>query len=100
MVALATIALPRAIAAFPIDVLQSLTTNSGDALVTPRRPRQVPRKGASFRAELCCRPSVCPIIDISSDVDKNSPIKLERIEIMPEADGRVRIMVSAKKEQD
>jgi hypothetical protein len=31
-------------------------------------------------------------------VDKNNPINLERIEIMPEADGRVRILVSAKKE--
>jgi hypothetical protein len=32
-------------------------------------------------------------------VDKNNPMKLERIEVMPEEDGRVRIIVSAKKVQ-
>jgi hypothetical protein len=35
---------------------------------------------------------------IGVGVDKDSAIKLERFEVTPEADGRVRIMVSAKKE--
>jgi hypothetical protein len=32
-------------------------------------------------------------------VDKNNPVKLERIDVMPEPHGRVRIVVSAKKER-
>ncbi len=32
-------------------------------------------------------------------VDKKNPVKLERIDVMPEPHGRVRIVVSAKKEQ-
>jgi hypothetical protein len=36
---------------------------------------------------------------IGVDLDNNSPITLERIEIMPEPDERVRVMVCAKKEQ-
>jgi hypothetical protein len=36
---------------------------------------------------------------IGVDLDKNSPVTLERIEIMPEPDERVRVVVCAKKEQ-
>jgi hypothetical protein len=36
---------------------------------------------------------------IGLDVDKNGAMKLERIEVIPEPDECVRIMVSAKKEQ-
>jgi hypothetical protein len=32
-------------------------------------------------------------------VDENNPVKLERIDVMPEPHGRVRIVISAKKEQ-
>jgi hypothetical protein len=32
-------------------------------------------------------------------VDKNHPVKLERIDVMPEPHGRVRIVVSARKEK-
>jgi hypothetical protein len=39
-----------------------------------------------------------PGLIIGVGVDKDSAVKLERIEVTPEADGRVRIMVSAKKE--
>jgi hypothetical protein len=38
-------------------------------------------------------------LTIGLDVDKNSPMKLERIEVVPEPDGRFRIVVSAKREQ-
>jgi hypothetical protein len=36
---------------------------------------------------------------IGLNVDKNSPTKLERIEVTPEPEGRFRIVVSAKTEQ-
>jgi hypothetical protein len=36
---------------------------------------------------------------IGVSVDESSAIKLERFEVTPEPDGRVRIMVSAKKEE-
>jgi hypothetical protein len=38
-------------------------------------------------------------IVIGVGVDENCPIKLERFEVTPESDGRVRIMVSAKKKE-
>jgi hypothetical protein len=34
---------------------------------------------------------------ISVDADKNNAMKVERIDVMPEPDGRVRVMVSVKK---
>jgi hypothetical protein len=36
---------------------------------------------------------------IGVSVDESSAVKLERFEVTPEPDGRVRIMVSAKKEE-
>jgi hypothetical protein len=41
-----------------------------------------------------------PGLVIGVGVDKNNPMKLERIEVMPEPEGRVRVMVRAKKQQD
>jgi hypothetical protein len=36
---------------------------------------------------------------IGVDLDKNSPVTVERIEVIPEPDKSVRVMVRAKKEQ-
>jgi hypothetical protein len=38
-------------------------------------------------------------LTIGLDVDKNSPTKLQRVEVTPELDGSFRIVVSAKREQ-
>ena len=37
-------------------------------------------------------------VAIGVDVDKNNPMKLERIEVAPEPDGSFRIMIRAKRE--
>ena len=43
--------------------------------------------------------SQVPGVVIGVDVDKNSTMKLERVEVIPESDGRVIIMVRAKREE-
>jgi hypothetical protein len=76
---------------------ESLTEEPAAGPVSEKRPEEE-KTGEVSDLIIKADGQVAGVV-IGVDVDKNNTIKLERVEVTPEADGRVRIMVRAKREE-